>query len=42
MDEAPEIPITLVINDTEDNKNKDDGLPLTKAISQAYEIDKFT
>ena len=41
MDEAPEMPITLVINNTEDNKDKDNGLPLTKVISQAYKIDKF-
>ena len=35
------MPITLVINDTKDNKDKDDGLPLTKVISQVYKIDKF-
>ena len=35
------MPTTLVINDTKDNKDEDDGLPLIKAISQAYKIDKF-
>ena len=41
MDKAPEMPITLVIDDTKDNKNKDDGLPLTEAIGQVYKIDEF-
>ena len=41
MDEAPEMSTTLVIDDTKDNKDKDDRLPLTKAISQAYKTDKF-
>ena len=41
MDKAPKMPITLVINDTKDNKDKDNGLLLTEAISQVYEIDEF-
>ena len=36
------MPITLVINDTKDNKDEDNGLPLTEAVSQAYKIDEFT
>ena len=41
MDEAPKMPTTLVIDDTKDNEDKDDGLPLTKVISQVYETDEF-
>ena len=31
----------LVINNTKDNKDKDNKLSLAEAISQAYKIDEF-
>ena len=41
VDNMDEPSTTPIINNTEDNKDKDNKPPLAEAISQAYEIDKL-